>query len=243
MAIDTTIPTAHTLVTVETTPTQAIPERIIETWKSEAPTDPNTLAPVINEWLAKPNNYFAQSGRDGPYTHPKLLSFTNAKEKRNWLLFPDSKDCGTYSDFFVRPRGDYKVLIACFSTFVGSYVGEPDWDQKSWHAWGAAVINKGKRGSGKELVIWDCEPNEHVDCPWDKVLFAQQRHFVKLVRDKWKFERMWYNIDRKLSGEYRCLNNTMNWIIATVKVGNLDFQGECDSRVRGCKSFNFRRNG
>lgn len=112
---------------------------------------PAKIAAILNQFSTNFN---------APYVHHRLVTFPTDIDCANWLSSLPSGDADlrdTFSSWWCSPKHGKSTWIGLFSTWTSSYVGDSNWDKRSWHVWGVAAI-KSQKGRGKYLIIWDCDP-------------------------------------------------------------------------------------
>lgn len=209
---------------------------------------PAKIAAILNQFFT---NF------DAPYVHPQLITFPTDTDRANWSKSLPSGDAGlrdTFSTWWCSPKYSKSTWIGLFSTWTSSYIGDRDWDKRPWHVWGAAAI-KSQKGRGKYLIIWDCDPrspyNEegeehHTKRPQDFMLGTQVKllNFLQRCNNGRKaraqINAVFYNIDTSLSGQDKCLEHTMRWVVRMTEFGDSPFKGfdhngnSLDPRTQEC---------
>lgn len=90
-----------------------------------------------------------------PDIHPHPVAFPTEIDCANWinsLLPEDTINQHTYSSWWCAPKSRKHTWVALFTTWTASYIGDVDWDNQSWHVWGATAIGSGK-DRGKYIII------------------------------------------------------------------------------------------
>ncbi|KAH7199113.1 uncharacterized protein B0J16DRAFT_393253 [Fusarium flagelliforme] len=207
------------------------------------PTDAKTPASCINEVL---DTYSARNANT--YVHPKVLSFVDGKDRRNWAGSVPDADCrAVVSNFIKAPKpdgndGSKRYWIALLSAphtgkykdgKIGSYVGR-DKDKLPWHCSVVAVF---KHENGYSLIVYDPDPNPmatQTNSRIKVVLRGLQRSIYVQLRQKSEDIRVWYRTreDRKSKGQ--CLRHAMELLRQLVEIGGGEWDGDDDPRVEGC---------
>jgi hypothetical protein len=184
------------------------------------------------------------------------VSFAAAANKRSWALsMPDAAGRSTYAEFWTARKDGKKTWLALFSTPASNWVRNnrhSAWQDEPWHCWAIAVVAPSAaehRGAGKHVVVWDCDPDDKIlegvvgrgTTASARDMKSTQRAFVEWVRaNKARNVQLWYNTDNSASGQDRCLELAMGRLDEWAAVGDREFQGADDVRIRGCVKINRR---
>lgn len=105
---------------------------------------------------------------DGPYVHPKTISFGDGKERTNWQSHLHRDNIGfsaTVSEFWCAKKDGKATWLGVFSCPSANWVQnnsvEKSWVWSCWHCFAVAIIADPDRG--KHLVVWDCDPKPGAD--------------------------------------------------------------------------------
>jgi hypothetical protein len=169
----------------------------------------------------------------------KIYSYTNGTMKRNYNTIGDR---GTFSDFQHVHASANQIKIGLFSTPVESWVrankkdadGVAEYEKADWHAWVGVYRPhqpEGKRGSGKELMIWD---SDWKDKEWKERVAGQQAWYDFWIgRKQWGKQPTRKMADIKVvwaggdgnNGRRLCLRLSLEWM-RKVAVGEVDLSGD-----------------
>lgn len=209
---------------------------ILVQWLSPPPTDPKTTTPEIIRYLQQ----FKQN-LHAPYVHEHPLRYPDGKSKNDWDHPDDLAYCDTFSEFWSSNHRGKTTWIGYVSTWSVNYVANPYWGDYDWHAWGVALISS-RRGSGKHLIIWDCDPRDVTDAQYgskrpQEFLLSTQLAFLKRTINRGRLSSFWYNTDITLTGQGLCLQHTLRWIHEIAQFGDQPFcdtKDGVDPRTKGC---------
>lgn len=220
------------------------------------PRNPEILAPRLSRYLRKYNKY-----PNAPSVHPSPISFPTGQQKTNWAsALPDGNHRDTYAVWWRSPKHNKACWLGCFSTWTSSWVGDPKWDSRPWHAWAVAVL-KMQDGRGKCIIIYDCDPRipsggyryRYKHNKRSRVISVRPRRFLlpvqaKLIeylrmRENVPVRAVFYSTGTRRAGRNRCLYYTMRWMRKMVRFGDKPFLGfdkegrSLDPRTKRCALF------
>jgi hypothetical protein len=167
------------------------------------------------------------------YVHKKVLTFPDGLSKENWMgSIPDCSDRGCFTALFHTPKGGRRPWVALFNTWTRTWVGDHDWDQRDWHAWGCAVIPS-SGNKPRQLLLYDCDPVQ-IDPKRqaDHFILSLQAKFIKLAQENGRFE-FWYNQDTTKSNRDLCLLHSWDWVTSIATFGEEAWKGDNDPRGIG----------
>lgn len=197
-------------------------------WNPVIPQDPYTSAALLTVFLTQ-----FQSEPTAPYIHPNPISWTKDLDKANWagsLPEGDAEDRDFFTTWWCASKGGKQCWIGLFSMWRSTWVGT-DWDREPWHVWGAAVI-KPQQGTGKYLMIWDCDPRDPyipegtLKRPRDFLLPVQMKlvDFIRQNRQA-QINGLFYHTNQRVQGRDRCLPYTCEWVLEMAEWGDMPFVG------------------
>ena len=137
-------------------------------------------------------------GVDSAYIHPRVLTYSTDKQKTEWIGYEEgAEELDVFAKLGKAKKGGRKTWVAVLKGPNESYVGKEtkgsgqhQWDLVDSHMWTVALVNRGKKGEGKDLFLFDCDvvlPTED-EVKHAKDLETQlQRVFVAEV-EKWDFK-------------------------------------------------------
>ncbi|KAL4780709.1 hypothetical protein BJX76DRAFT_364122 [Aspergillus varians] len=202
------------------------------------PRNPEILASALSHYLQAYSLY-----PNAPYVHPRPITFPTGESKCNWVAsLPDGNDRETYPVWWRASKHGKSCLVGCFSTWTRSWVGDPTWDDQPWHTWAVAIL-KLTSGTGKCMIIYDCDPHFPSGYKKRSSRIAVRPHRfllpvqVKLIHYLRRREKV------PIRALDRCLYYTMKWIRKVVRYGDVPFMGfnnrgrSMDPRTKRCALF------
>ncbi len=176
---------------------------------------------------------------DRPYIHPRLIRFPDSGSRADWASTLGSEEielAGDFTEFFVRPRNDVgqsransNVWLGLVASWSKGWVGRPsaEWVE-DWHAWVFVLVRNPARGSGKHLLIWDCDaqvqqqlgPTAGRQRPMDVLLGVQLRLYqhVRQTSGPGRHQnqninhRVWAGTDASQGGRNLCLRYSAQFL-------------------------------
>lgn len=167
------------------------------------------------------------------HLHGRVVSYQNARVKREWYNVPDYAWFDTFDTFLVSGN-DKNVRIGMFSTTMAAPGNELE--ETQCHAWCGVVIKTS--ANRRALIIYDTE----VDIAYDESgrLKRRQEILVKAMRDladkiNSKSLEIWINPPSHFKGREECVHRTGQWIKWFIEAtGNGDGRlVENDTRIAG----------
>ena len=107
----------------------------------------------------------AEHGEESAYIHPRVLTYSSDKQKTEWMGYEEgAEDLDVFAKLAKAKKDGRKTWVAVVNGANESYVGKESkgsgknqWDVVDPHMWAVAVVNRGKKGEGKDLFIFDCD--------------------------------------------------------------------------------------
>ncbi|KAK9769258.1 putative Integrase catalytic domain-containing protein [Seiridium cardinale] len=175
-----------------------------------------------------------------PYVHHRCVSFSTSQQRskilrrcgKEWENDIASRD--TFTEFWNAPKTGRCSWICMVATPQNGLHNGLDIDTEIWHA--CAILILKDQGGGKSFVLWDCDPTHGVDHHTRAKTAATgyQRMFLDTAISRSKDIRIWYNIDRSLSGQGRCVQYSMEKVHEWYTYGDTPYLGLEDPRLDGC---------
>ena len=182
------------------------------------PGEPNPAAALQDPHIHPSNlaSFLVSCQQPGtaPYVHKAPISYPTKENKANWsAAFAGAANLEIYTRFWKAPTTAY-TRIAFFSTWNSTWVGDRHWDQRFWHAWGAALV-KNSVGHSMHLYIWDCDTNMDQDFrvlrPQDFII-GTQIQLIRIAKKYRRIDRIWYRGNPDQAGQDRYIEFTGWWI-------------------------------
>ncbi|KAI8177600.1 hypothetical protein K4K51_005297 [Colletotrichum sp. SAR 10_75] len=170
----------------------------------QLPTHPCTLATEINcalQRLQQPQ---------GPYVHPRTISFKDGQGKAFWDNLPDRADRDLVGNFTRISHQDRQCWIGFFSVPERNWVGSGnEWDKFVWHCFAAMVVLDETKG--KHLFIYDNDTKygTTTDLRVKTMLWGLQKSLWEELKKRSGTVTVWYSTDTRHRGTNKCLQHAL----------------------------------
>lgn len=178
-------------------------------------------------WLEELQSHATtKHGTSAAYVHPFPITFTNNKQKDEWVGYQEAvKTRDTIQKFEKANHNKAKTWVALCDTPNQSYVGITlsdeekargvrQWDKVEWHSWGLAVVATAS-SPGKCAYIFDCDqqlPAAGAKFHAKDLTTQTQRHFISVAKD-WNVKKLFIgNAGGENANRGKCLDATTKWI-------------------------------
>lgn len=176
-----------------------------------------------------------------PYVHERCVSFSTSIQRLRYLQRcgpqweSDIASRDTFDEFWCEPKGDRSAWMCMTAIPTNGWDAGYNVDDEVWHA-AALLILKNPAEKRKLFIIWDCDPTEGVnkESRARTAVTGYQRSFLSTVLRRARNTSIWYNVDRSLSGQGKCVLHSMEKIRSWFSVGDQPYIGPDDPRLAGC---------
>ncbi|KAI0855964.1 hypothetical protein F4860DRAFT_494603 [Xylaria cubensis] len=223
------------------------PDRILR-----MPTHPDTIGPTFEKYLRQynagrleevPNHpeLTNQPKSSQPYVHPRSISFVRASHRIRYLhrcgtkWHRDIAARATLEEFWLAPKPGVSVSIAMFAVPTAGLGAGWRVDDEEWHAFSMIVLKESGQ-NGKHVLFWDCDPYDQLaeGTRIREALQGFQRQAYEYLKKKSGSLTIWYNSDRRWSGQQKCVRYSMERVRIWYDMGDRPYLGDQDPRLRGC---------